>query len=86
MKPRKMTVDASKRDRERGATFSKGGKGGAHEMLDEVPAEAAPRGRTGPSQSKPPRAISASGGPPIRGISLSMPAVGGHCAPIRKGR
>jgi hypothetical protein len=26
------------------------------------------------------------GGPKIKGFSISLPAVGGHCAPIHKGR
>jgi hypothetical protein len=66
--------------------FASGGKGGAARMLDEVPAERAPRGRTGPSQVKAPGSKAARGGPKVLGFSVSLPAVGGHCAPIHKGR
>jgi hypothetical protein len=84
---RKLSVDASKQDRERDtSTYARGGKGAPNTMLPEVPAEAAPSGRTGPARAKAPGAISARGGPPIRGFSLSLPAVGGHCAPLRKDR
>jgi hypothetical protein len=79
-----MTRPTSKREIERPTT--KFANGGDTRMLPEVPAEPAPAGRTGPSRAKAPGAISASGGPPLRGYSLSLPAVGGHTAPIRMGR
>jgi len=70
-------------DRQRDtSTFAKGGKGGANRMLPEVPAEPAPPGRTGPSQAKAPGSQRAKGGPKNQGFGLSLPAVGGHTAPI----
>jgi hypothetical protein len=81
MKPRKMTVDASKRDRERPAAFSKGGKGAPNKMLEEVPAEAAPAGRTGPTQKQAPGSLRARGGPQVRVGGLSVPAKGGRTGP-----
>jgi hypothetical protein len=67
--------------------FASGGKGGAARMLDEVPAERAPRGRTGPSQVKAPGSKAARGGPKMsRSPSLAMPAVPGRAAPPKKGR
>jgi hypothetical protein len=85
--PGKLSVNAAKKDRERDtSTFAKGGKGGANRMLEEVPAEPAPRGRTGPTSAKAPGSLHARGGPRQKGFSVSLPAVGGHCAPIHKGR
>jgi hypothetical protein len=77
--PRKSSVDASKHDRQRSAVFGKGGKG---HMLAEVPAEVAPRGRTGPSLVKAPGRQFAKAGPPVHIGGLAYPAVGGHTAPI----
>jgi hypothetical protein len=85
--PKKQTVDASKKDREHPTgTFAKGGKGTPNKMLEEAPAEAAPAGRTGPTRTKAPGAISARGGPKNIGYGLSLPAVGGHTAPVRLGK
>jgi hypothetical protein len=80
-----MVAARSKREAERDtSTFAKGGKGGANRMLAEVPAEAAPRGRTGPAQAKAPGAKRAMGGRPVdQGWGVSLPAVGGATAPTR---
>jgi hypothetical protein len=79
----KPHVDASKRDRERGKTFARGGD---DHMLGSVPAEAAPAGRTGPSQVKAPGARAAKGGPKNQGFGLSLPAAPGRTGPLRLGR
>jgi hypothetical protein len=79
-------MDASKRDRERDAAYARGGKGAPNKMLAEVPAEAAPRGRTGPSQAKAPGSLRARGGPKNVGYGLALPAQPGHTAPVRLGR
>jgi hypothetical protein len=76
----KPHVDSSKRDRQRDTSaFAKGGKGAPNKMLREVPAEPAPRGRTGPAQAKAPGAKAARGGPKIRAD------IGGASRPARPG-
>jgi hypothetical protein len=80
------SVNVSKKDRERTASYAVGGRDAPNKMLREIPAEPASAGRTGPSQAKAPRALRARGGGKTTGFSLALPAVGGHCAPIRKGR
>jgi hypothetical protein len=59
---RGVKVDNSKRDRESGARFAKGGQGAPNKMLRDVPAEAAPPGRTGPTRVKAPGAKGSRGG------------------------
>jgi hypothetical protein len=82
-----MVRATPKIDRERDtSTFAKGGKGAPNKMLPSVPAELAPPGRTGPSKARAPGSQRARGGPKNTGFGLSLPAVGGHTAPIRKGR
>ena len=73
-------------EKQRGVAYARGGKGASRKMLPEVPAERAPAGRTGPSQVKGPGSQRARGGSRTSGFSLALPAVGGHTAPIRKGR
>jgi hypothetical protein len=67
-------------------TFAEGGTGRANRMLPEVPAEPAPRGRTGPSQARAPGARAAKGGPKNVGYGLALPAVGGATTPVRFGK
>jgi hypothetical protein len=80
-----MTRPTSKREIERGTdSFARGGKGGASKMLAEVPAEVAPRGRTGPTQAKAPGSKRAIGGRSRdEGWGVALPAVGGCCGPSR---
>jgi hypothetical protein len=67
--------------------FATGGKGAPNKMLKEVPAERAPRGRTGPSLAQAPGSKAARGGPKMsRSPSLAMPAAPARTAPPRKGR
>jgi hypothetical protein len=83
----KPHVDSSKRDRVRDtSTFAKGGKGPLNRMLDEVPAETAPAGETGPPRVKAPGKPFAKGGRKFTGYGLALPAVAGHTAPLRRGR
>jgi hypothetical protein len=82
-----MVRPTPKVDRQRDTSiYARGGKGAPNRMLPEVPAEAAPPGRTGPSQVKAPGAKAARGGPKNQGFGLALPAVGGHTAPLRLGR
>jgi hypothetical protein len=83
----KPHTDSSKRDRVRDtSTFAGGGKGPANHLLPEVPAEAAPAGRTGPSVRKAPGARAARGGPKNTGYGLALPAQPGCTAPAKLGR
>jgi hypothetical protein len=71
---------------QRPATYARGGKGAPNQMLPEAAAGPAKSGITGKAPTKAPGSLRARGGPPIRGYSLSMPAVGGHTAPVKLGK
>jgi hypothetical protein len=87
MQPKKSSVRASKQDRERGAAYARGGKGGANEMLPEQAANPQKPAVTGHDvKGAAPGAKYARGGPKNVGYGLSLPAVGGHTAPVRLGK
>jgi hypothetical protein len=79
MRGNKLHVDQTKRDKERGATYARGGKGATNKMLSEVPAEPAPAGRTGPAQTRAPGAKSAKGG------GRTSANIGGVARPAKPG-
>jgi hypothetical protein len=81
------SVNVSKRDREHGAAFAKGGKGAPNKMLPEQAANPQKPAVTGHAvKGAAPGARSAKGGPKNVGYGLSLPAVGGHTAPVRLGK
>jgi hypothetical protein len=79
----KPSVNQSKRDRQHDAAFAKAGNTKMHKPQA---AGLAKSGQTGKAQTPAPGAKRASGGPRTTGYSLALPAVGGHTAPIHKGR
>jgi hypothetical protein len=78
-----MIAPTPKKELKRGTTFA---RGGSTKMFKPQAAGPDRPGNTGKDQTAAPGAKRASGGPRTSGYSLSLPAVGGHCAPIRKGR
>jgi hypothetical protein len=61
-------------------------EGGSRKMFSKQAAGPDKPGNTGKDQSPAPGARAAKGGPKNRGYGLALPAVGGHTAPMHKGR
>jgi hypothetical protein len=79
MKPKKLSVDAGKKDRERGATYARGGN---DRMFPEQAANPQKPAVTGHAvKGGAPGAKAARGGPPVRVGGLSVPAQGGRTGP-----
>lgn len=74
---------SKKSSMQRPAALAKGGSGHTFKQQAAGPMLS---GRTGKPQSASPGAKSSRGGPPQRGVSLSVPAKAGHTAPPKKGR
>jgi hypothetical protein len=80
----KKSVNASKKDRVRGAVYAEGGD---DKMFKEQAANPQKPAVTGHAvKGTAPGARAAKGGPRNTGYGLSLPAVGGHTAPVRLGK
>jgi hypothetical protein len=78
-----VTPKPKKRSAQRLVDFA---EGGSLKMFKPQAAGPTKSGRTGKIQTPAPGAKRASGGSKTTGYSLALPAVGGHTAPLRKGR
>jgi hypothetical protein len=79
----KKSVNATKKDRVRGAVYAEGGD---DKMFKPQSSGTQQSGITGKNQTKAPGALRARGGPKNVGYGLSLPAVGGHTAPVKLGK